>query len=271
MKAVKSALLNPIKNILSEYECEGCGRFVREAEMVIPIGPRKGEEIVAKLGCKCEDIELAKQVIEQNKKAKLDKLYRIFSENSLVNESLKTASFKSYHPTTEELSNAKRRLMKYANEFDKQKSASLLLVGDYGTGKSHLAVAVTKELMNKGFTCLFLSVPKLLTKIKQTYNGDTSFNEADILELIESVDLFVLDDLGTEYTNLNRENDNWTHTKLFEVLDSRSGKPTIYTTNLSSDELELKVNSRNLSRIMDGTEVIKMNGPDYRKRGFINE
>lgn len=268
MKALKSALINPIKKCLREFECEGCGRIVRETEMVIPIGPRKGEEIVALLGCKCEDIKLAKQVIENNKKAKFTKLYNIFNDNSLVNASLKSASFKSYHAPTEELSNAKRRLMEYASKFDKQSSSNLLLVGNYGTGKSHLAVAVTKELMNKGFTCLFLSVPKLLTKIKQTYSGNTSFNEADILNLIESVDLFVLDDLGTEYTNLNKENDNWTHTKLFEVLDSRSGKPTIYTTNLSSDELKQKVNARNLSRIMDGTEVIQMNGPDYRMRGF---
>lgn len=269
MKALN--FINPIKNILNEYQCDGCGKFVKEAEMVIPFGPRKGETVVAKIGCKCEDIKLAKQVIENNKKAKLDRLLKIFNEHSLINESLKTASFKSYHPTTEELGNAKRRLMIYAKEFDKKNSPNLLLVGNFGTGKSHLAVAVTKELMHKGFTCLFLSVPKLMTKIKQTYNGDTSFNEADILELIESVDLFVLDDLGAEYTNLTKENDNWTQTKLFEILDSRSGKPTIFTTNLSSDELEEKVNARNLSRIMDGTEVIKMFGPDYRMRGFLNE
>lgn len=268
MQVIRQAILNPKQKLLREFQCEGCGRVVRETEMIIPIGPQKGEKIIGKLGCKCEDIKLAKRAIELSKKSRLEKLQKLFNDNSLLNQSLKTASFKSYHPPTERLGNAKRRLMQYAKEFDKHKSDNLLLVGNYGTGKSHLAVSVTKELMNKGYTCLFLSVPKLLTKIKQTFDGNTKFKEADILDLIESVDLFVLDDLGTEYTNLTKDNDNWTQTKLFEVLDNRSGKPTIYTTNLSSEELEHKVNSRNLSRIMDGTEVIEMNGPDYRMRRF---
>lgn len=268
LKTLKDSIVRPQQTLLREFVCDGCGRSVKETEMVIPIGPRKGEKIIAKLGCKCEDIKLAKRALELSKKSRLDKLQRIFNDNSLINQSLKSATFKNYHPTSEELGNAKRKLMKYVKEFDKNKSHNLLLVGNYGTGKSHLAVAITKELINAGYSCLFLSVPKLLTKIKQSFDGNTKFKEADILELIESVDLFVLDDLGTEYTNQHRDNDNWTHTKLFEVLDNRSGKPTIFTTNLSSKELEMKVNTRNLSRILDGTEVIEMNGTDYRRRRF---
>lgn len=270
MKGISSvgSIIQPKQQHLETYICKGCGREVKRTEMVIPIGPRKGEVIVADLGCKCESIRLAKQAVEQRNRKKLDRIQRQFNGNSLMNKSLQKANFSNYNPTTPELLEAKNKLMEYAENFDRDESGNILLAGNYGTGKSHLSVAVTKALLEKKFTCLFLSVPKLLTKIKDTYNADNKFSESDILDLIERVDLFVLDDLGTEYTNQKNGNDNWTHTKLFEVLDNRSGKPTIFTTNLRSDQLEGKLNERNLSRVLDGTEIIKMNGPDYRRKDF---
>lgn len=268
MKSLAESIQKPKEKLLKTFVCENCNRTVEQKEMIIPIGPRKGEKIIANMGCKCEDMKIAEEHIKARKNAKLSKLNRMFKDNSLVNKSLKNASFRSYNPATWELGEVKSRLMQYAREFDVETSNNVLLVGGYGVGKSHLSIAVTKELIEKGHTCLFLSVPKLLTKIKQTYGGNSDFSEADILNIIESVDLFILDDLGTEYTNRRSDDDNWTHTKLFEVLDSRSGKPTIYTTNLTGEQLRNKVNSRNLSRIMDGTEVIEMAGPDYRMRGL---
>lgn len=268
MKTIKDSIRRPVEKLINEFVCEGCGRDIQQKEMVIPIGPFKGETTIANIGCKCEDIKLAKQAMKQKKDAKLNRLRKEFDNHSLINKSLSTASFKTYKPTTHELGEIKGKLMDYVKDFDLNTSSNILLHGTYGTGKSHLSVAVTKELMQKGYTCLFLSVPKLFTKIKQTYSGNSTFSEADILDSIESVDLFVLDDLGAEYTNIRSNDDNWSHTKLFEVLDSRSGKPTIYTTNLRSDELRNKMNSRNLSRLMDGTEVIEMTGPDYRMKGF---
>ncbi|MFD2628809.1 ATP-binding protein [Oceanobacillus kapialis] len=270
MKGISSVgnIVQPKQQHLETYICKGCGKEVNRTEMVIPIGPRKGETIVADLGCKCESIRLAKQALEQRNRSKLDRIQKEFNGNSLMNKSLQRANFSNYKPTTPDLHAAKSKLMEYANNFDRNESGNILLVGNYGTGKSHLSVAVTKELLKKNFTCLFLSVPKLLTQIKDTYNASNNLSESEILSLIEQVDLFVLDDLGTEYTNQKNGNDNWTHTKLFEVLDNRSGKPTIFTTNLSGDQLETKLNERNLSRVLDGTEIIKMNGPDYRRKDF---
>jgi DNA replication protein DnaC len=262
------SILNPKSRLIETFQCDGCGRSVERKEMVIPIGPRKGELIIADMGCKCEDIRLVEKAVRQGKEFKARKIQKLFEGNSMMNKSLQRANFSTYKPPTPELHEAKSTLMNYAKNFNPNESSNLLLVGPYGTGKSHLAVSVTKVLMEKGYKCLFLSVPKLLTKIKQTYSGNSKFSESDILELIETVDLFVLDDLGTEYTNSKNDIDSWAHTKLFEVLDNRSGKPTIFTTNLNSSQLVEKLNERNLSRVMDGTEIIKMDGTDYRRKGF---
>ncbi|MDY0396806.1 ATP-binding protein [Virgibacillus halophilus] len=261
-------IIRPRQRLIKTFVCKGCGKSVEQKEMVIPMGPRKGEIIIANLGCKCEDIRLVEQAIRQGKKNKMRKIERIFRNNSMMNKSLEKANFSTYNPTTPDLERAKGKLLEYANTFDVNESGNILLVGNYGTGKSHLAISVSKALMEKKFTSLFLSVPKLLTKIKHTYSAASQFSEADILELIGMVDLFVLDDLGAEYINMKNSTDNWAHTKLFEVLDNRAGKPTIFTSNLNSEQLEIKMNERNFSRILDDTEIIQMNGPDYRRKEF---
>lgn len=269
MKGIQEILKDlPKPVILNTYECDGCGEKVSVTEMAIAGGPDKGKIERFYLGCKCVDRFLAERVIANERKAKMNRAKEVFDQNSLVNQSLLKATFANYEPPTEELSNAKRKLFVYVQEFNAKEGRNLLLTGTYGTGKSHLSFSAARQLMENGHTALFLSVPKLLTKIKETYNAKAQFSENDLLDYIANVDLLVLDDLGAEYTNKRNESDNWTQTKLFEVIDSRSGKHTIYTTNLSSAELEAKVNARNFSRIMENTEVVRMNGRDYRKKSF---
>lgn len=259
MQKASGLLPKPKERLIKEYVCDGCNMTVEQKEMEIPIGPRKGEWIIANYGCKCADIELSKQAIELKRDLQSKKMKQFFDENSLVNQSLQKATIENYKPTTGELKKAKQQIIDYINDFDGTKN--LLLHGTYGTGKSHLSISVTKKLMEKGHKCLFLSLPKLLTKIRDTYNNE-NMTEDRLLEFIQRVDLLVLDDLGAE------QQTEWSNTKLFEVMDSRAGKSTIYTTNLNSKELRKQMNERNFSRLMENTEIIIMNGPDFRRREF---
>lgn len=257
MEAAKIA--RPNERFIKEYVCPSCNMTVQQKELEIPRGPYKGEKIIANFGCKCADHELAYEARRKQAHLKNKKMKRFFDYYSLINSALKDATLENYEPTNEELSKAKHNIMNYIQEFDGTKN--LLLVGDYGTGKSHLSVAVTKELMEQGKECLFLSLPKLLTKIKETYNNK-GITEDELLEAIQRVELLVLDDIGAEHHT------GWVNSKLFEILDDRSGKSTIYTTNLNSKDLRLRINERNVSRMMENTEVINMNGRDYRRKEF---
>lgn len=250
---------NTKAKLIKEFTCDGCGKEVKQKELVIPIGPYKGKKTQANYGCKCADINLAKKSIELKSNLRNKKMKRFFDKNSLVNKSLQKATLENYEPTTRELEKAKQQVAAYINDFDGTRN--LLLHGTYGTGKSHLSISVTKKLMKKGHNCLFLSLPKLLTKIRDTYNN-ANVTEDRLLEHIQRVDLLVLDDLGAE------QQTEWATTKLFEVMDSRAEKSTIYTTNLSSKDLREQMNERNFSRLMENTEIIIMNGPDYRRRKF---
>lgn len=199
------------------------------------------------------------QALERRKQLRKDKMMQVFDYYSLINDNLQTATIENYEPTNDALKQSKQQVINYIAEYDGKKN--LLLTGSYGTGKSHISVAVTKKLMEQGKECLFLSLPKLLTKIKETFSGN-GVTEDELLQMIKRVDLLVLDDIGAEHHT------EWANTKLFEVLDDRSGKSTIYTTNLNSKELRAQINERNFSRMMENTDVIKMDGRDYRRKDF---
>ena len=252
-------ITKPKQQLIKTFVCDDCNRTVEQKELEIPIGPRKGETILANYGCKCADIKLAEDSKRIRAQLKNEKMKRFFDYYSLINKSLENATLENYQPTSSELKEAKQNIMNYIQKFDGTKN--LLLHGSYGTGKSHLSVSVTKELMVKGHECLFLSLPKLLTKIKETYNNK-GVTEDELLEAIQHVDLLVLDDIGAEHHT------EWVNSKLFEILDDRAGKATVYTTNLNSKELRTQINERNFSRMMENTEIIKMNGNDYRRKEF---
>ncbi|WP_253191973.1 ATP-binding protein [Bacillus sp. VT-16-64] len=242
------------------YVCEGCGNKVSVIRAKHLFGPKKGEWFEGKKGCECEVYEIVKKEQQEAKKARLK---RIFEENSLINPALKDASFDNFEPA--EFRKAYEKAKKFVGEFDIKNPKNLLFQGTFGTGKSHLSMSIAKALTEKGYTTIFISTPKLLTKIRNTYNKNSEYGEERILNAIGEVDLVVFDDIGAE-----GEASGWAIQKIFEVIDQRAGKHNVYTTNLSSGEFEITKDLRRIfSRMMMNTETIVMNGKDYRRRQFL--
>lgn len=232
----------------------------------MPIGPQKGERVNISHGCKCEEKAMVRELLQQREEKRKQRIDKLFDQNSLINACLKQATFDNYEPTNEQLVHAKEVCLQFTKDFSKDSPRNLILSGSYGVGKSHLARAMTQVVMQKGFSAIFISVPKLLTKLKATYNRKSEHTEDELLSMLEQVDCLVLDDIGSEYGT--DHSGSWATSKVFEVVDSRIGKHTIYTTNLNGQELQTKVGPRNFSRMMQDTEVVKMNGEDYRLKHF---
>lgn len=248
------------QKIIKEFKCDQCDEEVKRTEYVIPFGPKKGETVMNDVGCKCADKAMAKQRIEEaHKKQVSENLLRKFSTYSLINESLESATFEDFQISNDVLDKAKKTAEQYAVDFPNV--GNLLFSGTYGTGKSHLSVSITKELIKQGKTCIFISFPKLITKIKDTFNDDSA-TEDQIIRLMKQVDLLVIDDIGAEHCT------PWTTSKLFEIIDDRSGRPTVFTTNLNAKSLKDWVGERIFSRMMNNTTAIKMECDDYRRKQF---
>lgn len=239
------------------YQCE-CGESVQNKQMNVIGGPNKGQPIVIRFGCKCEDKRLAAEAVEVKQRLEMQKVKEFFDQNSLLNKDLASASFENFQSSkSSSASEGKQAAMQFVQAFNREDPSNLLFFGPPQKGKSHLSVAITKAVMQKGYSALFISVPKLLTKIKSTYNKNSSITEEDLLKHLKSVDVLVIDDLGAE-KNETQKDKAWSDSLIWQIIDDRQGKHTIYTSNLTEKGLQEFYEERTFKRMMKRTEKIVM-------------
>ncbi|HZH59523.1 MAG TPA: hypothetical protein VEY70_08115 [Metabacillus sp.] len=79
--------------------------------------------------------------------------------------------------------------------------------------------------------------------------------EEKVFKDLKKLDLLIFDDLGSEAIG---GNDDWIRSKIFELVESRSGKPTIYTSNLTHQDLPMTLGKRVFSSLYDNTKFIDL-------------
>ena len=138
----------------------------------------------------------------------------------------------------------------------------LFLVGDVGSGKTHIAVAILKELIARGFTGLYYNVVDLLKDIRATMSKDYQVSEYQILDETCNVDVLVLDDIGAEKTS------DWVLDRIYHIINKRyeSQVTTIVTSNFNYDENEARVGKRIASRLKEMCIMVHFPFDDYRRQ-----
>jgi DNA replication protein DnaC len=157
-----------------------------------------------------------------------------------------------------------RAVRSFAEEIDAQldEGKGLWLWGDVGTGKTSMAMAVSKAAVEAGRTVAIYSLPRLLARIRRTYDsaeGEDSYLE--FFDRLASVDLLHLDDLGAE------KRSDWVLEQLYAIVDERyqSQRSVVVTTNLPLHELEEQVGPRTVSRLVEICgDPLPLNGEDLR-------
>jgi DNA replication protein DnaC len=166
----------------------------------------------------------------------------------------------------------------------------LLFMGSVGVGKTHLAIAVLRELIEKkGAACLFYESGSLLKTIQDSYNPVSQTSEMRVLAPVYQAEVLVLDELGATVPT------NWVRDTLYQIINTRYNqkKLTVFTTNYFDEAravnaeqetgdskrrsfassrvqelttLEERIGTPLRSRLYEMCKKVMIEGEDYRKR-----
>ena len=119
--------------------------------------------------------------------------------------------------------------------------------GDVGTGKTTLAMLVSKAAMEADRTVAIYSLPRLLGLLRDSYGDDAAYSLNELLDRLCAVDLLHIDDVGAEQSS------PWVLEQLYTIVNTRyeDGNALLLTTNLDREALIQQIGERTVSRIYE--------------------
>lgn len=154
-------------------------------------------------------------------------------------------------------------LIKKCWKYLKKPDKSIFIHGNTGTGKTHIAVAILRELIVRGEKdMIFKSMPELMNELRWSFRDDTEMSEKDLILRYSHIGSLVLDDFGSERTT------EYSYDTIYSIIDFRvrEMKPTIVTSNLSPQEIEKNIGARIASRLQEFKNWHFETMEDYRKK-----
>lgn len=199
-----------------------------------------------------------------------DNLRHKLFEAAKIPKRHEACSLANYHPAKENASQlcAFKQAFNLVRDFPAV-GRGLLFAGPVGVGKTHLAVAILRGLIEKGADCLFCDYGTLLKEIQGSYNPTSPSTEADVLTPVYRAEILVLDELGASKPT------DWALDMLGHIIGRRYNDKslTIFTTNYlderrnpSDETLQERIGVRLRSRLHEMCRTVAIEGEDYRRR-----
>lgn len=226
--------MKPLDKMCDKHNC-------RYVSMYIPDISSKPYETCPKCHLEEQGKQNEMKAQEQYEREQEQKRLYFLKDFSLLDDDLASATFQNFKALTreqkEDLEAVRSQLKGYLDGQD----YNIVLIGDTGVGKSHLAYAALKALSDHTKKIgLFINVVDLLAKIKEDFSL-----ESEYIKRISEAEWLVLDDVGTEKVT------EWSSGILYSILNKRT--KTIITTNLSPRDIMGTYGKRVHSRIFKKT------------------
>lgn len=220
-----------------------CAKCKGAKEMIVQFENTDLPDMLVPCACPCLEAEdKANEAIyeEQRRQEAIERVRSI----GLRSNQLRESRFDMDDSTDSKTSRAIRAYTETWEDM-KKNNYGLLLEGQVGTGKTFYAGCIANELIDKGERAYFITAPEIVA-IASDFSDVGRDRRYELEQKALYWDLLIIDDLGAQ------RNTEFGSEAVFNVINARyeTGKPTIVTTNLRSDELD---NSESLDekRIVD--------------------
>lgn len=212
------------------------------------------------------------RILEEEKKLELmqefsSKVEKIIKNSKMSKRNLnyKFDNFETNNSNKKVFDNLKNYSEKLVNGIEKK---GLILAGNNGVGKTHLACSIANKLIENGIPVIYGTLINLLAELRNSYDTENNISEMEIIKLYENVDLLIIDDLGKEKPS------EWGLEKLFTIINSRyeNNLPVIITTNYNQNSLlerlslngEIETAKSIISRLYEMCYLVKIDDIDHR-------
>ena len=184
---------------------------------------------------------------------------------NLFSDEINLKKYKIKCSPRQNIINIRNACKNFIDNFENLDEKNLFFCGNTGLGKTYMSNAIANEILKNGKTVLYQTAPVLLeTVIDNKFNKYKNQNSDEFYKNVLTVDLLIIDDLGTE--NIN----SMTVSELFTILNTRilnlNNKPTktIISTNLSIEQIFKMYEERIGSRIAGYYNIYQFVGEDLR-------
>lgn len=219
------------------------------------------------LGCpKCHDerIEAERQREENFERERIQEMANRKIKHSRIPKRFINKTFDNYETSTIEQAQALSACSDYADDFESNLNTgrSLILFGDVGTGKTHLATAIANQVIrNTSHDALYCSLYGIMLGMKATFDASSDKSEMQFVLEHCNPELLIIDEVGATKTT------EFELATLFAIINKRyeNQLPTIIVTNLDIRELSKAVGERSLDRLREcGGKAVSFNWGSMR-------
>jgi DNA replication protein DnaC len=159
-------------------------------------------------------------------------------------------------PVTDMSPTVVRAVRSYVDQLERNLDAGrgLWLEGDHGTGKTTLAMLVSRHALDAGRSVAIYSLPRLLYELRKTFEESSEMSYLQLMDSLASVDLLHIDDVGAEKSG------EWVLEQLYSIINARyeEEKSLVITTNLGWEQLQAQIGQRTVSRIVEMCGELKL-------------
>ena len=197
------------------------------------------------------DAEIERRERQQAAQEKIERYQKSGVPERYFKESLDT-----YQITNEMQTTAAKAATNFLHAVKCGEFKSLVLIGNAGTGKTHLACGIIREVGGK-----YRTAPDIVEEMRRAKSFTAAETEAEIIDYYGRVRLLVIDEIGRGISATDEKY------MIYQLVNARYNKrkPTVLISNLGKSDFLQYIGVAAADRLVESAEILEMNGESYRR------